>query len=78
MFGGVALAIIGEAKPQLLDTVVEPFEAALAKAISSPNATIFDEAESFIRILVDKLPQLLARLSSDHSFLENGSGWMTG
>lgn len=64
-FGGVALAIIGDAKPELLDTVVSPFKGALAKAISSPNATFFDEAEPLIRVLVDKVPQVFRQILSE-------------
>jgi hypothetical protein len=60
--GGVALAIIADARPNLLEAVVGEYVDNIAKAVSSPNRTFFDEAEPFIRILTEKTPKAWAKV----------------
>ncbi|MXW20209.1 MAG: hypothetical protein F4Z95_05340 [Gammaproteobacteria bacterium] len=75
-FGGLALAVICQAEPDLLQSLFAPFEKQLAKALSAPNSSFFDESELLIRLLLDKAPDCARRVLEHLEIRVAENGWM--
>lgn len=65
-FGGVALAIIAEARPELVGQAVTPFVDAIARRVTSYNRDSTGPAEGFVRAVITHAPvawrEVLAKL----------------
>ena len=72
-FGGIALAIIAEARPELVEQAVNPFVDAIARCVTSYNNDFTGPAEGFLRVVIDYAPvawrEVLAKL--DPAMAEN-------
>ncbi|MFT7304270.1 MAG: hypothetical protein ACI8UZ_003119, partial [Akkermansiaceae bacterium] len=55
-FGGIALAIIAESRPDLVEKAVAPFVEVVARNVSTYNRDFTGPAECFVRVLVESAP----------------------
>ena len=55
-FGGVALAIITEAHPELVEQAVAPFIGAIVRGVTNYNRNFTGPAEGFLRIVIEYAP----------------------
>jgi hypothetical protein len=64
--GGIALAIIAEAQPELIEQAVTPFVDAIARGVTNYNRDFTAQAEGFVRIVIEYAPfawgKVLAKL----------------
>lgn len=67
-FGGIALAIIAEARPELVEQAVTPFVEAIARGVTNYNRDSTGPAEGFVRVVIKHAPvawrEVLAKLDS--------------
>lgn len=56
--GAIALALIGEDRPELVAAAVKPFVGNIAKSLAGYSRNHADEAEYLIRLLIDKAPEV--------------------
>lgn len=65
-FGGVALAIIAEERPELVERAVSPFVDAIVRGVTNYNRNFTGPAEGFVRVVIEHAPaawhQVLAKL----------------
>lgn len=61
-YGGIALAVIADTRPELVEVASSPFESDFAKHFSAPNSSFLDGAAFFIWVLGERAPQLLTRV----------------
>ncbi|MEN3370449.1 MAG: hypothetical protein V7609_2592 [Verrucomicrobiota bacterium] len=54
--GGIALAIIAEMRPELVEQAVAPFVGAIAPGVTNYNHDFTGPAEGFIRVLIEYAP----------------------
>lgn len=62
--GALALYIIGESRPDLVEAAARPFIGNIAKSLESYNRNFAGEAEPLIRVLIDKAPSVWAEVLS--------------
>lgn len=55
-FGGVALAIIAEARPELVEQAVTPFVGAIARGVTNYNRDFTGPAEGLVRVVIEHAP----------------------
>lgn len=55
-FGGVALAIIAEARPELVEQAVSPFVGTIARNVTNYNRDYTGPAEGLVRIVIEHAP----------------------
>jgi hypothetical protein len=55
-FGGVALAIIAEEQPELVEQVVSPFVETIARNVTSYNRSSTGPAEGFVSVVIEHAP----------------------
>ena len=65
-FGGLALAIIAEARPDLVEQAITPFVDTIARAVTNYNRDSTGPAEAFVRVVIEHAPvawrEVLAKL----------------
>lgn len=65
-FGGVALAILAETRPELVDQAVAPFLDSIAQRVTNYNRDFTGPAEGFVRVVIEYAPaawhEILAKL----------------
>ena len=65
-FGGLALAIIAEKQPELVEQAVTPFVDTMARKVSNYNRDFTGPAEGFVRVVIEYAPvawsEVLAKL----------------
>lgn len=65
-FGSIALAIIAEARPELVEQAVTPFVEAIARGVTNYNRDSTGPAEGFVRVVIKHAPgawrEVLAKL----------------
>lgn len=65
-FGGIALAIIAKARPELVEQAVSPFVDAIARHVTNYNRDFTGPAEGFVRVVIEHAPvawgKVLAKL----------------
>lgn len=65
-FGSIALAIISEARPELVEQVVTPFVDIIARRVTNYNRDATGPAEGLVRVVIEHAPvawrELLAKL----------------
>jgi hypothetical protein len=65
-FGGIAVAIIAEARPELVEQVVTPFVDAIARGVTNYNRDFTGPAEGLVRVVIEHAPvawrKVLAKL----------------
>lgn len=55
--GGIALAILADSRPDLVEQAVAPFTAEIARAISAYNSNFTGPAEGFVRVVIEHAPR---------------------
>ena len=55
-FGGVALAIIAEARPELVEQAVTPFVDTIARGVTNYNRDSTGPAEGLVRVVIEHAP----------------------
>ena len=72
--GGIAVAIIDDVAPDLVDRVFAPFTEQLSRALSAPNASSYRDSERMIGLLLTKAPDVATSVLSglDVGVAENG------
>jgi hypothetical protein len=64
--GGVAVAIIAEARPELVERAVPPFVDAIARGVTNYNRDFTGPAEGLVRVVIEHAPvawrEVLAKL----------------
>jgi hypothetical protein len=65
-FGGIALAILAQASPELIEEVIAPFADAMARGVTNYNRDFTGPAEGLIRVVIEHAPvawhEVLAKL----------------
>lgn len=65
-FGGIALAIIAEVRPELVEQAVAPFVDAIVCGVTNYNRNFTGPAEGFVRVVIEHAPvawhEILAKL----------------
>ena len=61
-YGGIALAVIADTRPELVEVASSPYERNLTNDFSAPNSSFIDGAALFIWVLRNRAPQLLTRV----------------
>ncbi|MBE9550185.1 MAG: hypothetical protein IMF09_12330 [Proteobacteria bacterium] len=65
-FGGIALAFIVDARPELVEQAVGPFVDEIARGVTNYNRNSTGQAEGFVRVVIEHTPavwhQILAKL----------------
>ncbi len=68
-FGGIALAFVADARPELVEQAVGPFVDPIMRGVRDYNRNFTGPAEGFVRIVIEHAPaawhQVLARLDPD-------------
>jgi len=64
--GGIVLAIIAEARPELVEQAVAPFVDEVVRGVTNYNRNFTGPAEGFIRVVIERAPvawrEVLAKL----------------
>ncbi|GIK76245.1 MAG: hypothetical protein BroJett021_52330 [Chloroflexota bacterium] len=55
-FGGIALAIIAESRPELVEQAVTPFVGAIARGLTNYNRDSTGPAEGLVRVVIEHAP----------------------
>jgi hypothetical protein len=68
-FGGAALVTIARSRPDLIESIVAPFEQAIADGLSAYDRDSTGPAELFVRVVIEQAPiawaKILKRCKSD-------------
>jgi hypothetical protein len=75
-FGAVLLAQLAQLRPDLIETVLAPFEAFAAEALSGQNASWFKRAALFVEVLRETAPSSLQRILSAVDVTKAEAGWV--
>ncbi len=74
-FGAILIAQLAQLRPDLIDTVLSPFEPVAAAALSEQNASWFTRATMFVEVLRETAPASLQRILSAVDVAKAEAGW---
>jgi hypothetical protein len=74
-FGGILIAKVAKLRPDLIETMLSPFERFAAAALSEQNASWFRRAPLFVEVLREAAPASLQRILSAVDAARAEAGW---